>query len=348
MTVTDRMAARVRRWTPGGDDWSRIVDRAERAALAHSERWFTVFQRAYGHAPLYLKADDERGESAVLPAYVVRRPLARPVVTSMPFLDAGGPCGSVELGPELVGRLVEEATRVGARRVELRCTEPVDLRVEPSTAKVNLVLPLPSDPDRLWRGLNGKVRNQVRKAERSGLSLEVGGPEHLDPFYECFATNMRELGSPVHSRGFFRAIFEGFGSDARAVLVRQGATVVGGLVALSFKDRMVVPWASTLRERRDLCPGMLMYWGIVQRAAEEGLAWFDFGRSTRGSGTYRFKRQWGAVEEPLFWYTLSLGGGRTAPADAEHRRALLAALWRRLPLRVSRWLGPRLRRYLTQ
>jgi FemAB-related protein (PEP-CTERM system-associated) len=220
--------------------------------------------------------------------------------------------------------------------------------VEASTAKVNLALALPSDPDRLWRQIDGKVRNQVRKAERSGLRLEVDGPKFLDPFYECFAANMRDLGSPVHGRAFFRAIFESFGDDARTVLVRQGERVLGGLVALSFKDRLVVPWASTLREHRALCPNMLLYWGILRRACEEGFAWFDFGRSTRGSGTYRFKRQWGAIEEPLFWYSISLGGSQSAPAGNERHRALLADLWRRLPFPVSRWLGPRLRRYLTQ
>jgi FemAB-related protein (PEP-CTERM system-associated) len=333
---------------PPGDDWSKVVDLAERATLAHSPRWFSAFQRAYGHTPLYLRAEDGGGESAVLPAYVVRRPLGRPVVTSMPFLDAGGPCGSDHLAGTLVERLVAEAARIEAARVELRCTEPVELGVAPSTAKVNLVLPLPGDPDRLWRGLDAKVRNQVRKAERAGLAVEFEDSRGLGRVYACLAANMRELGSPVHGRGFFDAIFESFGDDAQTVLVRQGSTVVGGLIALRFKDRVVVPWASALREYRALCPNMLMYWAVLRRGCEEGFACFEFGRSTRGSGTYRFKRQWGAVEEPLFWYTIALRGQASALSSDERRRARFARLWRRLPLRVSQWLGPRLRRYLTQ
>jgi FemAB-related protein (PEP-CTERM system-associated) len=348
LIVGDPARVRVDLWTSADDGWRKVVDRAEHATLAHSDRWFETFRRAYGHTPLYLRAEDAEGQTAVLPAYVVRRPLGRPVVTSMPFLDAGGPCGSKDLAGSLVGRLVVEAARVGAARVELRCPQPFALDVVPSTQKVNLVLPLPGDPDRLWRGLDAKVRNQVRKAERSGLALEFGGPDHLDSFYSCFAANMRDLGSPVHSRGFFDAIFGSFGTDARTVLVRHGPTVVGGLVALSFKDRLVVPWASALRQYQALCPNMLMYWGVLRRGCEEGFACFEFGRSTRGSGTYNFKRQWGAIEESLFWYTIALRGRASALSGDERRREKFARLWRRLPLRVSRWVGPGLRRYLTQ
>ena len=56
------------------------------------------------------------------------------------------------------------------------------------------------------------MRNQVRKAERAGLSVEFGEAEKLDEFYEFFAARMRDLGSPVHAREFFRATLEAFGT----------------------------------------------------------------------------------------------------------------------------------------
>ena len=31
-------------------------------------------------------------------------------------------------------------------------------------------------------------------------------------------------------------------------------------------------------------------------------AFFDFGRSSEGEGTYKFKKQWGAKPTPLVWY----------------------------------------------
>jgi FemAB-related protein (PEP-CTERM system-associated) len=330
--------------------WRKAVDEHCHATPAHSPEWFDVIRDAYGHDPLYLSADDAEGRTVVLPAFVVRRPLVGTVVTSMPFLDSGGPCGaSGPLGAVLVGRLIEEAGRLGARSVELRCAERLDMGQAPTEHKVNMTLALPADPDVLWRRLDKSVRNQVRKAEKSGLTIESGGAEKLTAFYDVFAARMRDLGSPVHARGFLQAVMTAFGSRARIVVVQNGSTTVGGLVAIAFKDRLAVPWAACLQEYFSLCPNMLLYWDTLRRACDEGFSRFDFGRSTRDSGTYRFKRQWGAEEEPLFWYTIPLRRRPGTSAGGAGRRAALAVrAWQRLPLAVTRRLGPHIRKYLTQ
>jgi serine/alanine adding enzyme len=331
--------------------WARwLVDNLPHARLAHAPEWAGVISRAYGHEPLYLSGEDEEGRSGILPAFVVRRPLFGPVLTSMPFLDSGGPCSpSLELAAALVARLLLESRRIGARRVELRCAERLPLPYQPMESKVNLTLPLPADPDRLWRALDGSVRNQVRKAQRSGLVVGIAGPEELSAFYNTFAARMRDLGSPVHSRGFFLAILESFGTRARIVVVRNDRLTVAALLALAFRDRLIVPWAACLKEFFSQCANMLLYWETLRRACVEGFRAFDFGRSTRDSGTYRFKRQWGAVEEPLFWYTIPEPAHADASAASFGKVAdLLIAAWRRLPLSVSRGVGPRIRKYLIQ
>jgi serine/alanine adding enzyme len=332
--------------------------------LAHAPEWAAVIQQAYGHEPLYLAASDSGGGTAVLPAFIVRRPFFGTAVTSMPFLDGGGPCSDTpEVAGSLVEMLADEARRLGAAFVELRCSRRLPIPWDPSEHKVNLSLPLPSTPEVLWRGFDKSVRNQVRKAERSGLSVDFGGAEYLDAFYGTFASRMRELGSPVHDRRFFRAIVDEFGSRVRIGLVRIGGMPVGGLIALGFRETLSVPWASCLSEYRALCPNMLLYWETIRAACLEGFRRFDFGRSSRGSGTYRFKRQWGAVESPLFWYTIPLdvrvNESDDAPACPEPGRgarpergrvvaSCLTKAWQHLPLPVTRCVGPRIRRYLIQ
>ena len=76
---------------------------------------------------------------------------------------------------------------------------------------------------------------------------------------------------------------------------------------------------------------------------------FDFGRSTRQSGTYQFKRQWGAAEEPLFWYRLPIASRQIASAPpARAGNDFLARMWQHLPLAVTRQVGPHVRKYLIQ
>jgi FemAB-related protein (PEP-CTERM system-associated) len=330
--------------------WSSLTGQMGDTNLAQSPRWYTAIHQAYGHTPLYLQAENSTGQVAILPSFLVRSCLFGTVVTSMPFLDAGGPCSSSPaLSHTLVACLVEAAAHQGAGWVELRCTVPLDLPVAATGDKVNLFLPLPTEPDRLWGQLDAKVRNQVRKAERSGLSVEFGRSNRLDDFYETFARNMRDLGSPVHSPGFFQAILDAFGDEVRIALVRKGEKAIGGLIALAFRDALIVPWASSLPQYLSLCPNMLLYWETLRRACVEGFRRFDFGRSSRNSGTYRFKRQWGALEEPLFWYTIPIEASpRQRLSSADPKAVLLTRLWRHLPLQVTRWLGPHVRKYLTQ
>lgn len=349
-TILDRSDVRITRSVPDTGAWRRVVDELSQSNLAHSPEWFTVIRNAYRHDPLYLRAEDGEGNLGVLPAFVVRRPVLGTVVTSMPFLDAGGPCSSsVALAHALVEHLIGEARRAGAQAVELRCTERLALASQPMEHKLNLTLSLPADVDRLWRQLDSRVRNQIRKAERSGLAVEFGGAEKLTPFYDTFVVRMRDLGSPVHAPEFFRAILESFGGRARIALVRKGSTPVGGLVALAFKDRLIVPWATCLTDYFSLCPNMLLYWEILRTACREGFRRFDFGRSSRNSSTYDFKRQWGAREEPLFWYTIPIDPRRSPPiASASKGSDLAVKVWQRLPLGVTRLLGPRIRKFLTQ
>jgi serine/alanine adding enzyme len=352
MTTAIDSGVRVRRVLPeaAGSAWQRLAGSMSQSHLAHAPEWRRAIRQGYGHDPLYLEAEDDSGAFGLLPAFIVRRPVVGTIVSSMPFLDGGGPCaGSAALATGLVTQLLVEAQREGASIVELRCAQRLAIAWKPMEHKVNMVLPLPADAETLWGQLDRSVRNQVRKALRAGLSVEFGGTESLDGFYTFFAARMRELGSPVHGRGFFRATFDAFGSRARVALVRKGQTPIGGLIALAFKDTLAVPWASCAREYFALCPNMLLYWETIRAGCRDGFQRFDFGRSTRGSGTYCFKRQWGALEKPLFWYSIPIGRRESVPAGNGSRTATsLVGLWRHLPLSLTRRVGPHVRKYLVQ
>ncbi|MCH9008839.1 peptidoglycan bridge formation glycyltransferase FemA/FemB family protein, partial [candidate division KSB1 bacterium] len=204
-------AERICRIDMPGVDWTAALAGKPGFNLGHAPQWRQAVSEAYGHSPLYMSAGDPNANPGVLPAFVVRRPFQSAVVCSMPFLDTGGPCSqSAAISRQLVAEVVRRATDIGARVVELRCIEPLDIDIPANLDKVTMILSLPDDPQVLWQGLNAKVRNLVRKAERTGLTVEFGGIELLNAFYSVFAVNMRDLGSPVHSKAFFAAILTAF------------------------------------------------------------------------------------------------------------------------------------------
>src|SRR5262249_34464819 len=101
-----------------------------------------------------------------------------------------------------------------------------------------------------------------------------------------------------------------------------------------------VPSAGSVRACSRSCANMLLYWKMLERAIERAQSHFDFGRSTPGSGTYRFKKQWGAKPEPSAWqYYVRRGTPGDMRPDAPRYQPLVR-LWRHLPLPLTRLLGP--------
>ena len=329
--------------------WDVYLESIPTATVCHHFLWQLVIQRAYGHRPFYLMALRNAQVCGVLPLVLVKSRLFGRALTSMPFLDYGGICADDET---VAQPLLEHAQRLlpecGANYIELRqCVQPPQtgtLRLD----KVGMRLNLSSGINAVWQSFPAKVRNQVRKAEKSGLRADIGGAELLDAFYPIFAQNMRDLGSPVHHRAFFACLFAEFGPQARLVLVRDGHRAVGGLICLLFKDTVTVPWASSLREYLAKCPNNLLYWEAMQYAHAQGYRCFDFGRSSVDSGTYHFKRQWGAEPVQIYWQVVGRDGHESIAFSANSAKYSLALeMWKRLPVSFATLLGPHLRKYLT-
>jgi FemAB-related protein (PEP-CTERM system-associated) len=245
----------------------------------------------------------------------------------------------------LLEAALEAGRARGARSLGLRQFHPLELADPVTDDRVTMLLPL-STADAVWKGLPSERRNRVRKGEKSGLRPVWGGAELLDGFYDVFAANMRDLGSPVHGRGYFAAMLEGLGGAARVLLVRDRTErPVGAAVCLFFRDMIAVPWVSSRRDAFALCPNFVLYWEVIRLGCAEGYRTLDLGRSFRNAGTFEFKRQWGALPHPLPWIYRDLVAGAAPSVDRDSRRFhRLVDLWKRLPVPVANLVGPWVRR----
>ncbi len=338
-----------------GEEWDRFAEAHPGGRLGHAAAWGAILEAAYGLKPHYLAARSPDGDLlGVLPLVALRsRPGGKQSLISLPFLDSAG---ILATDPKAEAALLDHAIALVAERgcagLELRDPGPgmSPPEVDPSMDRVNLVLPLKSSDEAQWTALSAKVRNQCRKAEREGLTLASGAASALlRAFLLPYRINMRDLGSPPHSAAFFESLIRRFGDRVRFVVTQHAQQPVGGLVAIRFGRRVYVPWASTLRSERNRCPNNQIYWEAIRWAIESGASELDFGRSPLDSGTYRFKKGWGAVEELLYWHSTDALGHRTprpARSDSPIVRRL-SQIWTRLPVNVATALGSRLRRYFS-
>ena len=341
------MTLHVREFDGSPAEWDGFVRAQPRWTHFHLFGWKTVMQRALGHECLWLAARDPEGRLAgVLPLVRVNSVLFGHYLVSMPFLNYGGPLGSEPGVQTLVAHASGVAQRDRVKLLELRSRGPLPITLPVSHRKVTVLLDLtPGSPGAVWQALNSRLKSYVRRTQKAGVTVRFG-PDQVGSFFEVFSRHMHELGTPTHSRRLFETIAQVFGEDAWFGCAYYNDRPVAAGCALRWADEVEVTWASAVACAPELRPNALLYWAFIERAALEGLRTFNFGRSTPGSGPHEFKRRWGSRDEPLWWYDLAGRDGTTTPSPQDPALAWGPRLWKRIPARLARALGPTIVRCL--
>src|SRR5262249_28531654 len=328
-----------------GIAWDHYVLNHPTASGYQLMGWGRIMQKALGHRTLYLMVRDEHGQvRGVLPLVFVSSRLFGRFLVSMPAVNYGGVLAEhVDAQRALLDAATSHARNLGAIHIELRHQESLDLDWASKQHKISMRLDLPREPDTLWKQFPSKLRSQIRRALREQLTVRVEGIELLDDFYRGFAGNVQHLGTPVLGRRVFKAILTEVPKDARICAVYHAQQPVAAGFLYGFKTTLEIPWASSDRRYNRLSANMLLYSTALEYACREGFEVFDFGRSTPGGSTYRFKEQWGARPVPLYWYHWSCEGRPVPDVSPENSKYGLAIrTWKRLPVTLTRLIGPSL------
>jgi FemAB-related protein (PEP-CTERM system-associated) len=344
-------------------DWDAVLADAKGATFCHQSAWGRLMDTTLGTESFHVTARDAGGTlEGVLPLVRVRSRLFGHFFVSMPFLNYGGPVGSFRARQALTAWAIEKTDGHGADLLEFRWRRSAlgalleddsggelgDAEIPPELTvtyrKVTVLLPLPGNPETLWdKGLRAKLRSQIRRPMKEDFEVR-SGPDQVDSFYAVFARNMRDLGTPVLPKSFFQAMPAAFGDSVVFTTVNHGETTVAAGCGFHFGGEFEITWASSLREYSRMAPNMLLYWRMMEAAIGQKAHTFNFGRCTPGGGTHRFKTQWGGADEPLPWATWSTDGESAAPNPDQAKYRLATSVWSRLPVGVTRIVGPPLAR----
>ena len=341
------------------ETWDKYVYGHPDSISYHLFSWKTVIEKTYGHKTYYLAAftkDLETALSGILPLVHLKHVLFGNSLISLPFFDMGGILADND---EIEKALLDEAIKLGKLlnidRIEFRHTNKHDcfsklnllnsMRYAAKNHKVRMLLELPDSSKALITSFKSKLRSQIKKSIKMGLKSKIGGLELLDDFYSVFLINMRDLGSPVHSKKLMRKVMEQFNDHTRIVTIHKDKKPYAASIIFGFKDILENPWSSSLRKFSRLSPHMLLYWTMLEYACDNGYKYFDFGRSTPGQGTYKFKQQWGAKPETLHWQYLCFNNRSVDEERSENSRFNIAIqFWQKLPVNVTAILGPMIRK----
>jgi FemAB-related protein (PEP-CTERM system-associated) len=321
--------------------WDKFVNEASTATFFHLSGWKTVIERAFGHKTYYLVARRDGKIDGVLPLTHMKSFLFGNTLISNAFCVQGGIVAS---SADTYEALKEEVVRLG-RTLNVSCIElrAANASQSPWQVKDGLYFAfrrqLEASAEATLKTLPRERRRLVRVATQNGLKSVIDGG--VDRLHHIYAHSVRQLGTPVFSRRYFELLKDVFRDSCEVLTVEHGLEPIASVMNFYFRDEVLPYYGGGLSNARALAGNDFMYWEVMRRACERGVRVFDFGRSKAGTGAYSFKHNWGFKPTPLAYEYLTLGSGtipETNPLNPKYQLAI--RLWQRLPLSVTKVVGP--------
>lgn len=281
----------------------------------------------------------------VLPLFLVKNVLLGRVLLSSPFAVYGGALVDSEDAKDALRSAVRSlAESLKVDYVELRNAHPEQaLGFERISRYVTFTQVIGPDEEQILNDIPRKVRYMVRKSCKPGYAVERFLAT-TSAFEDLYAQSLRRLGTPAFPRRYFKLLFENYTGSIDIREISLDGMVIAAVLTLYFRDQVLPYYGASDRRFNADAPNNFMYFDLMRWAGRNGYRLFDFGRSKKGfKGSYEFKAHWGMTERELP-YEMLLVRRKQLPnfSPANPLFDLPMKIWSRLPLGVTRILGPHL------
>lgn len=331
--------------------WDEYVDSHAEGSFFHLTGWQQVIARVFKHKSHYLLAFDEDAQQivGVLPLFEQKSRLFGHALVSTPFCVYGGVVAdSDEIRQALEQKAFELGCLLNVDYVELRDRVARD-ELGPWVNHCHhsvFATEIAENDDEILTRIKRKQRAVVRHALNN--QLEPDNKDNIDECYDLYAQSVHSLGTPVFNQRLFAELKAEFAERCETLIVRDNeGRPVSSVMSFYYKDTVLPYYGGGTDAARDLKSHDFMYYQLMCMAKQKGCTRFDFGRSKTGSGAYKYKKHWGMQETPLH-YRIALVKAKQLPnlSPNNPKYKLFIELWKKIPLRLSRQLGPELSKYL--
>jgi FemAB-related protein (PEP-CTERM system-associated) len=327
--------------------WDDYVLHTPNSTIFHSVSWKKAIEETYGHTSHYIYSKSSDGTlNGILPLFQVKNFFFRSRLISIPFAPYGGVCSdNPTVGQGLIEGMLEIKKNIGAEYCEVRQRGTIkdDDNKKAQADYSTFVLDLTKGSGHIWDSMDRKVRNMIRKGEKNGLIYHVDSSiNSVTDFYRIYCDSMSRLGTPAHDIRFFQKVFK-YCNNCSIAKVDYKGSMISALFLLNFKNTMISGWGASSTAHLKLSPNNYIYWKSIELACDKKINLFDFGRSLKGTGNYRFKEGWGAHICPLYYDHYPRYAGGKIP---QYKYDRFSKIWRLLPLHMTTFIGPKLRRHI--
>ena len=326
--------------------WDSFVEESPDGTFFHLSGWKKVIEKSLGHPTTYLYCESKGQIVAVLPLAQIKSLLFGNALISLPFLVYGGVVSSDTRAEQLlVEAACDKARSVGADHLELRNKSMSGRDWPIKDVYATFSKRMDPDPEKNLLAIPRKQRAMIRKGIKAGLKAEID--PNAGRLYEAMLACKRNLGTPFFGQQYLQDICATFGGRVEIMTVTKSDNVVCSVMSFKFRDEILPYYGGGGDAARGLNGNDFMYWAVMEKACQEGIVNFDYGRSMIGSGAYRFKKHWGFDPVPLAYeYFLVKGDDMPSLNPANPKFKLMIDVWKRLPLGIAGRLGPPIARRL--
>jgi lipid II:glycine glycyltransferase (peptidoglycan interpeptide bridge formation enzyme) len=156
---------------------------------------------------------------------------------------------------------------------------------------------------------------------------------------------MRDLGTPTHGIQFFENCLNEFPNHTKILTIKYKDILIGCQLLFFYKDTIIAAWGSSLDKYKNYNPDQFTIWEVIKYGCGKEYKYFDFGRSLKNTGAYRYKERWGGHSKQLY-YQYYLNNNKKMPdfSQTNPKRQKFANIWKKIPLPIVNTIGPKIRR----
>jgi CelD/BcsL family acetyltransferase involved in cellulose biosynthesis len=338
-------AIEVRTLDPLSDsNWDRLVLSNPDCNFFHSAAWAKVLAKTYRHKPIYLHFSRQGELVALVPMMEVRSHFTGRRGVCLPFSDFCKPLlfGKAEAGP-VMNKLSELGRERNWKYFELRGgQETLPATAVPATQFYGHTLSLSGSSEELLARVASPVRRAIRKAEKSGVHVQVTRTrDAILEFYRLHTRTRRRHGLPPQPLSFFLNIYEEIvkAGHGFVVLAKRGSRFLAVAVFFQFGKNSVYKFGASDELLQEFRGSNLVMWEAIKLLLRDGAGMLHFGRtSLDNDGLRRFKLGWGTVEEMIEYFQFDIGA-QAWKSNGRNGSGFHNNIFRRLPLALNRFAG---------
>jgi len=332
-------------------DWDKQIASQHDPARSffHSAVWAKVLMETYGYEPIYFVSKASRAIHSVLPLMEVASSLTGKRAVALPFTDTCEPlCLDKSEFAELFRNAVELARMRDWKYLEFRGGETFFNATAPSLSFYGHSIEIPPDENTFFPRLDGAVRRAIRKAEKSGVRVEISRDlRAVRQYYLLHCKTRKRHGLPPQPFSFFKNIHKHVLSEdfGFVVLAHWNKAPVAGAIFFHAGDKAIYKFGASDDACQHVRGNNLVFREAICWCSRNGIRTLDLGRtSMTNEGLRRFKSGWNAEERKIGYFRFSLRTMKFISMRDEgsgwHNR-----IFRALPLPASRMAGEILYRH---